>query len=208
MNDFYDIGSKTQIKRKFKDYLNSINNVGLKQNKFSLYLSNILVILLDDMVLESISYIEKDNITGIYLVKLDYIKFILLNNSKYDFINKYVKSYSSTIRYQENLYFNIEKVYKNLDEKYGKKMMLDNQVKNFLNYILVSIQYDITNFSCVLLNFSSKKTFSKDLLIESIKYIIHNDYIFNRMILKLDSYNEIKSDDKEDNEEKEDETDV
>lgn len=200
MEEIYDLGSKTQIKRKFKEYLESIDQKNLKQNKFSLNLSNTLVILLDSIVQECLSYVEKDSITGIYLVKIDYIKYVLTNHSKYDFINKYLKMYNSNIRYQDNLFFNIDKVYNSIDTKYGKKMMLENSVKNFLNYILVSIQNDISQLSCSFLNFSGKKTFSKDLLIEVFKYIVKDDHILKRIILKLDSDTEDKSDEKDEEE--------
>jgi hypothetical protein len=195
----YDLGSKAQIKRKFKEYLTSNSYENFILHLFPLNLCKILAMLLDNIVNDSLTFIEKDNLNGIYLIKIEYVKFVL-QNSKYNFVDKYVKLYEKSIQYKDNLFFSIDKVYVDIDKKYGDRIMLNNDVKNFLNYILVSVQYDITKLSCLCLNLSGKKTLSKELLIDIFKYIINESEIVNKILLKLDSYPDTKE--KDDEEEK------
>jgi len=182
---FNDFGSKSLIKRKLKAYLEVRGLNNYKVSNFPMLISLSLVMLLEDLFTDCIPYIEKNLKTGLYVIEN---KFLPLVFSKYEFLNKYLKSYNSQIRYDGNLLFNVDKVYKNLEYKVGEKIMVDNEAKNYFNYLLVCIQYDIINLSETIIVYSGKKTFNKAVFMSSLNYLFSNVDLIKRIKLKLDCY--------------------
>ena len=182
---FNDFGSKSQIKRKLKAYLEDRGLNNYKVSNFPMLISLSLVMLLEDLFTDCIPYIEKNSKTGLYVIES---KFLPLVFSKYEVLNKYLKGYNSQIRYDGNLLFNVDKVYKNLEYKVGEKIMVESEAKNYLNYLMVCIQYDIINLSETIIVYSGKKTFNKDVFMSSLNYLFTNGDLIKRIKLKLDCY--------------------
>jgi hypothetical protein len=125
---------------------------------------------------------------------------MLNETNKYDFLMKYTRKYSSSIRYNDSLYFNLSKVLTGLESKFGEKLMIDYDARNVLCYYLVSLQYDFTNLALSIVKYSNRKTLNKTVLFNCCLFILDAS-INSKIKLKLDS---LDKDDNEDNEENED----
>lgn len=183
--NFNDFGSKNLMKKKIKKYLLDKELGNYKISKFPQFISLTLVMFLEDIFTNCIVYIEKNVTTGLYVMEN---KFLPMVFDKYDFLQKYLKKYNNKIAYDGNLIFNVDKVYKNLEYKVGEKIMVDNEAKNHLNYIMVCIQYDLINLSETILSYNNKKTFSKDVFLLSLKYLFADSEFIKKVNLKLDCY--------------------
>lgn len=183
--NFNDFGSKALMKKKLKIYLEEKELFNFKVSNYPMLISLSLVMFLEELFTDCITYIEKNDKNGLYVIESKYLVMVF---EKYDFIQKYLKKYNSQIKYDGNLLFNVNKVYKNLEYKVGDKIMVDNETKNILNYLLVCIQYDLINLSIVIITYSGKKTFNKQLFLSSLNYFfVDNDFI-KKVNLKLDCY--------------------
>lgn len=174
-----EFGSLTTLKKKFKTY---IDNDTIICGKYPLQLVECLVIIMESVILKCIDYIDK-NTVGLYVVKEQFLRNILY---EYDFFEKYNKKYDKIINYSENLFFNSELFYNSIEEKYGNKMMIDKQTKNFFNFMIASLQYDIVLLSCKILSYINKKTLNVELLLLSFDYIMGGDYFMPQFKLKFD----------------------
>ena len=194
----------SQLRRKTKSYLVEIGCENFKQSNFSKGLVISLVILLEELLSDTLKYVIKNDIDGLYKISPLIINTIVNESSKYNFMLKYLKSYSKTIKYHESVFFNIKKVLDNLESKYGAKLMVESETKNMLSYIILSVQYDLINLTVCMVKYAKKRTISIRPLNHSIKFLVHED-IYSKIDLKLDSMDDEKVIDVEVEEEVEDE---
>jgi hypothetical protein len=130
---------------------------------------------------------------------------MLSETSKYDFLLKYKSKYSSSIRYNDSLFFNLSKYLGNLETKYGEKLMVDVEAKNRLCYYLIALQYEITSLSLMIVKYSNRKTLNKTVLLNCCLFLLDAE-LKCKIKLKLDSFGSDKEDsDKEDDEEEKEE---
>lgn len=194
----------SQLKKKMKNYLIDINCDNFKQSNFSKGLVLSLVMILEELLNDSLKHVVKNEINGLYKISPLVINTTINENSKYNFIYKYLKSYNPIVKYQDSVFFNIKKVLDNLESKHGSKLMVEPESKNILSYIILSIQYDLVNLTVNMVKYSKKRTLSTVPLLFSIKFLLHED-ISSKIELKLDSM-EDKNIEVEDDEEKEKDT--
>ena len=131
-----DYCSITQMKRKFKSYLEDINYKEFKLNNFPHCLVVSLVILVEEFISDSLKYLSKNEVNGLYTLNQQVLRLMLNETNKYDFLMKYTRKYSSSIRYNDSLFFNLSKVLLGLETKFGEKLMIDNEAKNMICYYL------------------------------------------------------------------------
>ena len=191
-----DFCSITQMKRKFKSYLEEINYKEFKLNNFPHCLVVTLVILVEEFVSDSLKYLCKNEVNGLYTINQQVLKLMLNETNKYDFLMKYTRKYSSSIRYNDSLFFNLPKVLSNLETKFGEKLMLDNEAKNMICYYLLSLQYDFTNLALSIVKYSNRKTLNKTVLLNCCLFILDTS-INSKIKLKLDSLDNDKDDENE-----------
>lgn len=194
----------SQLKKKMKSYLVEIGCDNFKQSNFSKGLVISLVIVLEELLSDTLKYVVKNDIDGLYKISPLIINTIVNESSKYNFMLKYLKSYSKTIKYHESVFFNIKKVLDNLESKYGAKLMVESETKNMLSYIILSVQYDLINLTVCMVKYAKKRTISVGPLNHSIKFLVHED-IYSKIDLKLDSMDDEKVVEIEDEAEDEDE---
>ncbi len=192
----------SQLKKKMKSYLIELGCDNFKQSNFSKGLVISLVIVLEELLSDTLKYVVKNDIDGLYKISPLIINTIVNESSKYNFMLKYLKSYSKTIKYHESVFFNIKKVLDNLESKYGAKLMVEPETKNILSYIILSVQYDLINLSVTMVKYAKKRTLSVGPLTHSIKFLIHED-IYSKIDLKLDSMDDEKAIEVEEEEEEE-----
>ncbi len=181
----------SQLKKKMKSYLTEIGCDNFKQSNFSKGLVISLVILLEELLSDTLKYVVKNDTDGLYKITPLIINTILNESSKYNFMLKYLKSYSKTIKYHESVFFNIKKVLDNLESKYGAKLMVEPETKNMLSYIILSSQYDFINLTVNMVKYAKKRTISIEPLNHSIRFLVHED-IYAKIDLKLDSMDDEK----------------
>jgi hypothetical protein len=196
-----EIVSISVLKKKFKQYLIDAGREGFKSSVFPKYLVISLVLVLEEILSDCLEYVKKHEINGLYVLNSQNLLMVLNTNNKYDFVLKYLKKYNSTIKYQDSVLFNYRKVVDNLEFKYGDKLQIDSEARNFVSYILLSLQYELIKLSLTMVVFSKRKTLSADSLLCSISYLFEEMY--SKIKLKLDSMVTIKAEE-EDTEDAED----
>ena len=196
--------SFAQLKRKFKTYLSEQGYSDFKPSVFSQGLIISLIIILEDMVSNCVKNVNKDAITGLYIINPFILKGMMNESDKYDYTLKYLKKYNSNIQYHDSLFFNIKKVLDNLETKHGSKLMIDVETKNMISYILLSLQYEIINMSLKIVKYSNRKTLNNNVLDIVIEQYL-NEEIAKKIKLKLDSSNIVADEEGEEDEIKEDE---
>jgi hypothetical protein len=132
-----DIVSVAQLKKKFKAYLVDQEHSDFKSSVFPRNLIFVLIMILEELLSDSLEYIVKNETNGLYIINKYMVEMILSKTNKYDFVQKYLKKYNNTIKYHDSVFFNIKKVYDNLESKYGSKLMIDSECRNFLSYLLL-----------------------------------------------------------------------
>ncbi|AYV80257.1 MAG: hypothetical protein Gaeavirus22_5 [Gaeavirus sp.] len=192
-----EIVTMTQLKRKFKQYLTDANHPDFKSGVFPRNLVITLVMTLEEVLSDSLEFVKKHETNGLYVIDTTMINLVMLKTDKYDFATKYLRKYNKTIKYQDSLFFNYKKVTDGLEFKHGSKLMIDTECKNFLSYILLSLQYDIVDLSLLMIEQAGRKTLSKEVLARTIGYFFHND-ISSKIKLRLDSLDELEEADKDD----------
>jgi len=196
----------SQLKKKMKNYLIDINCDNFKQSNFSKGLVLSLVMILEELLNDSLKHVVKNEINGLYKISPLVINTTINEYSKYNFIYKYLKSYNQIVKYHDSVFFNIKKVLDNLESKHGSKLMVETESKNILSYIILSIQYDLINLTVNMVKYSKKRTLSSVPLLFSIKFLIHED-ISSKIELKLDSMEdkniEVEEDKEKDTEDEE-----
>ena len=188
-----DIISLSQLKKKFKAYLVDKNHGDFKSSIFPRNLVVVLVMILEDMISDSLEYVIKNEINGLYVVVNNMIKTVICYSDKYDLLQKYLKKYNNVVKYQDSLFFNIKKVVDNLESKYGSKLMVDPECRNFISYLLLSIQYEFTELSIIMVDYANRKTLNKDVLNRIYSLYLNKD-LSSKIKLRLDSMDEIIDD--------------
>ena len=136
INEYVSIA---QLKRKLKAYLAELGNADFKPSIFAQGLIVSLVKVLEELVNDCLKYINKEK-SGLYTINQLILTNLFGQTDKYDFISKYMKKYSSNLRYHESIFFNFNKVIANLEDKHGSKLMIDMEAKNIIAYIILSLQ--------------------------------------------------------------------
>ena len=193
--------SIAQLKRKFKSYLEDINYKEFKLNNFPQCLVVSLMIIAEECITDCLKYLVKNEQNGLYVLDDKVLRLMLSETSKYDFLLKYKSKYSSSIRYNDSLFFNLSKYLVNLETKYGEKLMVDVEAKNRLCYYLIALQYEITSLSLMIVKYSNRKTLNKTVLLNCCLFLLDAE-LKSKIKLKLDS---IGCDKEDEEEEKEDE---
>jgi hypothetical protein len=193
--------SIAQLKRKFKSYLEEINYKEFKLNNFPQCLVVSLMIVAEECITDCLKYLVKNEQNGLYVLDDKVLRLMLSETSKYDFLLKYKSKYSSSIRYNDSLFFNLSKYLGNLETKYGEKLMVDVEAKNRLSYYLISLQYEITSLSLMIVKYSNRKTLNKTVLLNCCLFLLDAE-LKCKIKLKLDSFGSDKEN--SDNEEEED----
>ena len=200
MNNFKitDYTSNVQLKKKVKSYLLDKNCNDIRLDAFPQHLIYVLVNILDEIVIDSLKYVEKHTINGLYVINNLILNTTLNESNKYLFCHKYLKNYNSVIKYEDNIMFNFTKLISNFEMVNGNKLHVEYEAKNLLCFLLVNIQYDILELAITILRYGTKKTMTKQLIIIVTKYLINNE-ISNKIKIKLDSLSvEIKDDEIDD----------
>lgn len=194
INEYVSIA---QLKRKLKAYLAEQGNSDFKPSIFAKGLIVSLVMVLEELLADCLKSVNKEK-SGLYTINQLILSNLLSNTDKYEFASKYMRKYSSTLRYHESIFFNFNKVITNLEDKHGSKLMVDAEAKNIIGYIIVSLQYDIVGLAVNMVKYAGRKTLNINVLDIVCSYILSND-ISNKIKLKLDSINIVSSvDDMED----------
>ena len=192
--------SIAQLKRKFKSYLEDINYKEFKLNNFPQCLVLSIMIVVEECITDCLKYLNKNDINGLYVLDEKILRLMLSETTKYDFLLKYKNKYSSSIRYNDSLFFNLSKYLINLETKYGEKLMVTVEARNMLCYYLISLQYDLTNLSLMIVKYSNRKTLNKTVLLNCCLFLLDID-LKSKIKLKLDSIGCDKEDDEENAEE-------
>lgn len=179
----------SQLKKKMKSYLLEIGCDNFKQSNFSKGLVVSLVLILEELLSDSIKHVIKNEINGLYKISPLVLNIAVNENSKYNFMLKYLKSYNQMIKYHDSVFFNIKKVLDNLESKHGSKLMVESETKNLLSYIILSIQYELVNLTVSMVKYAKKRTLSVLPLLYGIKFLVHED-ISSKVELRLDSMDE------------------
>jgi hypothetical protein len=198
--------SIAQLKRKFKSYLEEINYKEFKLNNFPQCLVVSLMIVAEECITDCLKYLVKNEQNGLYVLDDKVLRLMLSETSKYDFLLKYKSKYSSSIRYNDSLFFNLSKYLGNLETKYGEKLMVDVEAKNRLCYYLIALQYEITSLSLMIVKYSNRKTLNKTVLLNCCLFLLDAE-LKCKIKLKLDSFGSDKDSDKEDEDDEEKEED-
>ena len=193
--------SLAQLKRKLKAYLGEQGNSDFKPSIFAQGLVVSLVMVLEELVSDCIKSVSKEK-SGLYTINQLILSNLFGTSDKYNFVYRYMKKYSSTLRYHESVFFNISKVIGSLEDKHGSKLMIDTDAKNIICYIILSLQYDIVELSVNMVKYAGRKTLNTNVLDIVCSYILSNE-ISNKIKLKLDSIN-ISTNEEVDGEETED----
>ena len=179
--------SLAQLKRKLKVYLAEQGNSGFKPSIFAQGLVVSLVMVLEELVGDCLKSVSKEK-SGLYTINQLILSNLFGTSDKYDFVSRYMKKYSTTLRYHESVFFNISKVIGNLEDKHGSKLMIDTEAKNIICYIILSLQYDIVELSVNMVKYAGRKTLNTNVLDIVCSYILSKE-ISNKIKLKLDSIN-------------------
>jgi len=198
INEYVSIN---QLKKKLKTYLTEQGYSEFKPSVFAQGLVITLVMVLEEMVSDCIKNVTKDK-TGLYTINSLVLKNLLSESDKYNFTSKYLKKYSSTIKYHESVFFNIKKVMDNLEIKHGSKLMIDTESKNLISYLILGLQYDLIDLALKIVKYSNRKTLNAQVL-EVICSFMLSDEITSKIKLRLDSYNVSNNDNDDDEDEEE-----
>jgi hypothetical protein len=180
-----DIVVTSILKRKFKQYLTDAGYQDYRSTVFPKYLVVSLVMVLEELLSDCIEYVKKHETNGLYVIDQSMCLMILNKNNKYDVMLKYVKKYNSTVKYQDSVFFNYKKVVDSLESKYGDKLMIDQEARNFISYLLLSLQYELTELSLIMIVYSNRKSLSSDSLLCSYSFLFKE--LYSKIKLKLDS---------------------
>lgn len=184
INEYVSIA---QLKRKLKAYLAEQGNSDFKPSIFAKGLIVSLVMVLEELVGDCLKSVNKEK-SGLYTIDQLVLTNLFGSSDKYEFVSRYMRKYSSTLRYHESIFFNFNKVITNLEDKHGSKLMVGMEAKNIIAYIILSIQYDIIELSVSMVKYAGRKTLNINVLEIVCGYILSND-ISNKIKLKLDSIN-------------------
>jgi hypothetical protein len=198
--------SLSQLRKKIKSYFVDIGYGEYKPSIFSQGLVLLLVMVIEEMLSDSLKDVTKHDTTGLYLLTPMILRNLISESNKYDFALKYIKKYNSSIKYGDSVFFNIKKVLDSLESKYGSKLMIEYETRNLLSYIIVSLQYDLLKLALILIEYANKKTLNLNVLYSVSNFVISQE-ISLKIKLKLDSSNVEITDDEEKDVTEDDEVD-
>jgi len=184
INEYVSIA---QLKRKLKAYFAEQGNSDFKPSIFAQGLIVSLVMVLEELVGDCLKSVSKEK-SGLYTINQLILSNLFASTDKYEFVSRYMKKYSSTLRYHESIFFNFNKVITNLENKHGSKLMVDTDAKNIIGYIILSLQYDIVGLAVSMVKYAGRKTLNINVLDIVCSYILSND-ISSKIKLRLDSIN-------------------
>jgi hypothetical protein len=196
INEYVSIA---QLKRKLKAYMIEQGNSDLKPSIFAQGLVMCLVMVLEELIADCLKNINKEK-SGLYTINQLILSNLFNSSDKYDFTAKYLKKYSSILRYHDSVFFNINKVISNLEDKHGSKLMIEYEAKNIISYIILSLQYEIVELTVSMVKYAGRKTLNINVLEIVCSYLMSNE-IYNKIKLKLDSINITSNEDDEVDEE-------
>jgi hypothetical protein len=179
--------SINQLKKKIKNYLRDQGYGEFKPSVFAQGLIITLVMVLEEIISDCIKNVIKDK-SGLYTINSLVLKNIFGESNKYNFTAKFIKKYNPTIKYYESVFFNIKKVMDELEIKHGSKLMIDHESKNFICYLILSLQYDMLDLALKIVKYSNRKTLNNNVL-EVITSFMLSEEISSKIKLRLDSYN-------------------
>ena len=202
----------SQVKRKLKSYLCDISHEYLKINNYGQSIVFTLVDMFNEIITDSLKYVSKNDITGLYKLNTVIVKLVINEMPKYHFLLKYLPKFNTSINYQDLLLFNYKKTLQFIESKLGNKLMIEYSTLNLISYLLLSLQYDLINLSVLFVDYSKKKTLSKNTLLNSV-YSLLDEELSSKIKLKLDcaiqekecAGEEDEEDEKEEEEEEEEE---
>jgi hypothetical protein len=175
----------SQVKRKLKAYLCDISHEYLKINNYGQSIVFTLVDMFNEIITDSLKYVSKNDITGLYKLNTVIVKLVINEMSKYHFVLKYLPKFNTSINYQDLLLFNYKKTLQFIESKLGNKLMIEYSTLNLISYLLLSLQYDLINLSVLFVDYSKKKTLSKNTLLNSV-YSLLDEELSSKIKLKLD----------------------
>lgn len=175
----------SQVKRKLKSYLCDISHEYIKINNYGQSVVFTLVDMFNEIITDSLKYVSKNDITGLYRLNTVIVKLVINEMSKYHFLLKYLPKFNTSINYQDLLLFNYKKTLQFIESKLGNKLMIEYSTLNLISYLLLSLQYDLINLSVLFVDYSKKKTLSKNTLLNSI-YSLLDEELSSKIKLKLD----------------------
>ena len=178
-------GSKTVIKRNFKNYVLSLGKQ-INLGKYPLLLAQSCVIILNDIFVHIVENVSKSNV-GLYQLNLITLVSIL---SKYNNFESYYKVYNSTIDHSNTLMMDTNSVFTQLEKLYGNKIFLDYSLKNLIMYYVSCVQYDVIRLTLNVLEYQDKKTLNDKILLMAIEFVVRNTDLYSQIQLKLDSNTE------------------
>jgi hypothetical protein len=129
--------------------------------------------------------VSKNDITGLYKLNTVIVKLVINEMPKYHFLLKYLPKFNTSINYQDLLLFNYKKTLQFIESKLGNKLMIEYSTLNLVSYLLLSLQYDLINLSVLFVDYSKKKTLSKNTLLNSV-YSLLDEELSSKIKLKLD----------------------
>lgn len=187
---------KSHLKRKVKQYLKDVSTEEFCTEKYQcttypVYLYHALYMVIDEILSDSFSHVKKNN-EGIYTINLAMVQNAMYKSesTKYDNVLKYFKKYNTITKYADLVFFDFNKTVNNLETKCGDKLMVEPECRNFIAYLVSSLQYEILNLSTMMVEHSGRKTLSPCVLLKSIKFLFGD--LYQKIKTKLDSLNEIK----------------
>lgn len=184
--------SNAQLKKKLKSYLNDINCSDFKISSYGKGLILTLVTIMEELLSDSLKHVTKNETDGLYKITPLLLNTVINDGSKYGFMLKYIKNYNSTAKYHDSVFFNFKKVIDNLESKYGSKLMVTVEASNLVSWIILSLQYELTDLSVRMVKYAKKRTLNIRVLISSSGFIFSEE-IANKIELKLDSIDEEKN---------------
>lgn len=177
----------TQLKRKLREYCESNGYKSFLMGTFPQGLTLSLMNVLEELIVDSIVHATKDK-SGLYTINMLVLKTVINDGDKYDFALKYMKKYNNNIRYADSIFFNFTKMANGLETKHGSKLMIDMEARNLMAYMILNLQYDITNLCLLMTQNSNRKTLTLKIIESVCGYLLSND-LASKIKLKLDSYN-------------------
>lgn len=195
----------SQVKKKLKSHLCDTSHEYLKINNYGQSIVFSLVDIFNEIITDSLKYVSKNDITGLYKLNSVIVKLVINEMSKYHFLLKYFPKFNTSINYQDLLLFNYKKTLQFIENKLGNKLMIEYSTLNLISYLLLSLQYDLINLSVLFVEYSKKKTLSKNTLLHSV-YSFLDEELSSKIKLKLDCVIQEKEclGDEEDEDEEED----
>ena len=175
----------SQVKRKLKAYLCDISHEYLKINNYGQSIVFTLVDMFNEIITDSLKYVSKNDITGLYKLNTVIVKLVINEMPKYHFLLKYLPKFNTSINYQDLLLFNYKKTLQFIENNLGNKLMIEYSTLNLISYLLLSLQYDLINLSVLFVDYSKKKTLSKNTLLNSV-YSLLDEELSSKIKLKLD----------------------